>query len=305
MNQLSKKMLKYNFADFYIREGCLKKITVLMLILFSFSFAKVNIAVSILPQKFFIDKIAGDLAEVTVMVKPGASPATYSVKPSQLKTLKNADIYFHIGVPFEKGWLKRFKSVNDKLLFVDMGKYVKRYPMENHIHKNEKEHHHNMNSLDPHIWLSPPLVMLQARVILETLLKVDPKNSEIYLRNYKDFIKYLSEIDVEIFNILKNVKQKEFIVFHPSFGYFALSYGLKQIAIEREGKEPSLKYMKKVIDFAKERSIKRIFVEPQFSQKSAEYIAKQIGGKVIKIDPLAYEWDKNIIEVAKAFANGN
>ncbi len=302
MNQLSKKMLKYNFVYFGISEVFLKKTLILTLFLFSFSFAKINIAVSVLPQKFFVDKIAGDLANVEVMVKPGASPATYEVKPAQLKALKEAKVYFYIGVPFEKAWLNRFKSVNEKLLFVDSGKYVKRVPM--HSHSDEKKRKSG-EFLDPHIWLSPPLVMLQARAVLETLLKVDSKNSKIYMKNYRDFISSLSSIDVKIFSILKNLKQKEFIVFHPSFGYFALSYGLRQIAIEKEGKEPSLRYIKKVVDFAKKRGIKRIFVEPQFSKRSAEYIAKQIGGKVVEIDPLSYEWDKNILKVAEAFANDN
>ena len=280
----------------------MKKFLLWFFLSFSFLYAKVNVVVSILPQKFFVDKIAGDLANVEVMVKPGASPATYSVKPSQLEILKKARIYFYIGVPFEKAWLEKFKSVNEKLLFVDSGKYIKKIPMHSHLDGKKRR---GGGFLDPHIWLSPPLVMLQARAVLETLLKVDSKNSKIYMKNYRDFISSLSSIDVKIFSILKDLKQKEFIVFHPSFGYFALSYGLRQIAIEKEGKEPSLKYIKRVVEFAKERGIKRVFVEPQFSKRSAEYIAKQIGGKVVEIDPLSYEWDKNILKVAEAFANDN
>ncbi len=273
----------------------MKKIIILIFSVAAILYADIKIAVSILPQEFFVKKIAGDLADVEVMVKPGASPATYSVKPSQLKALKDTKVYFAIGVPFEKAWLERFQSVNPSLKIVDSGKYIKRVPMQ-----DEEEKH---TGLDPHIWLSPPLVILQARAIAETLSKIDPANASKYIKNYQKFVSQTASLDAELLEKSKDIKQKEFIVFHPSFGYFARAYGLKQIAIEKEGKEPTLKYIQKIIEFAKKRGIKKVFVEPQFSHKSAKYIAKQIKGEVIIVDPLAYDWDKNIKRIAKAFEN--
>jgi len=273
----------------------------LILIFITSIWAKDIIAVSILPQKFPVEKIVKDRFLVEVMVPPGSSPATYNVKPNQLLSIKKARLYFSIGVPFERAWIDRFKSVNKKLKIVDSAKYIKKIPILHHEHKHE----HHKEILDPHIWLSPPLVMLQARVILEEVCKIDPKNMEYYQKNYKDFINELVNIDMKIMNMLKDVKKREFIVYHPSFGYLAHTYDLKQIAIEKEGKEPTIKYLKRVIDFAKRHNIKVIFVEPQFSKKSAKFIAQKINGKVVSIDPLSQEWDKNIINIILAIKEAN
>lgn len=267
-------------------------------------FAKLNICVSIPPQAYFVDKIAGDLADVTVLIPPGSSPATYTPKPSQLKAIKKAQIYFTIGVPFEKNWLDRFKSINHKLKIVDMTAGIKKRPLHNplaHASPESHDEHHHHGTLDPHVWLSPKLALILAKNVADTLSQEDPEHQKLYQTNYQAFTKSVRELEAKIAEKLKRIKQKSFIVFHPSFGYFAEAFGLQQVAIEKEGKEPSLRYIKRVIDFARKHNIKTIFVAPQFSQKSARYIAKQIGGKVVAINPLAYEWDKNLLEIAQSF----
>jgi zinc transport system substrate-binding protein len=276
----------------------MKKIVIILITLSTLIHAKMQVCVSILPQAFFVQKIAGDLVDIEVLVKPGASPATYAPKPSQLKRISDASIYFTIGVAFEKNWLPRFGSINDKMKLIDTTKEIEKISMLQHAHKHDE---HSHKGLDPHVWLDPILVASQVKIITQTLVKEDSKNSKIYQKNEQKFTKELKEIDTKIKKIISNVKQKEFIVFHPSFGYFAKRYGLEQVAIEKEGKEPSVKYIKKVIDFAKEHQIKRVFVAPQFSQKSAKQIAKQIGGSVQSINPLAKKWDENILNIAKSF----
>ncbi len=276
----------------------MKKIIILILLLTSMLQAKMQVCVSIAPQAFFVKKIAGDLADVEVLVKDGSSPATYAPKPSQLKTIANSKLYFTIGVAFEKNWLDRFKSVNDNLLLIDTTTGIQKLHMDNK-HKHSKNEHNE--GLDPHIWLDPILVIKQVNTISEAFTSQDPKNSKIYIQNRDNFIKELKDLDKQIKDILANIKNRKFIVFHPSFGYFAKRYNLTQIAIEKEGKEPSIKYLKKVIDFAKQNDIKRVFVAPQFSQKSARQIAKEIDGKVVTVNPLAYNWDENLLSIAKSF----
>ncbi len=279
----------------------MKKIFLILIVISTISLAKVQVSVSIPPQAFFVQKVAGDLVSVEVLVKPGSSPATYSPKPSQLKLISDSLIYFTIGVAFEKSWLPRFSSINSKMLIVDTTKNIQKIPMEE---EDEHKHHgHHHGELDPHVWLDPNLVKLQIITIRDALIRVDKENREIYLKNSKNFIKELDAIDKEIRAILSNVSQREFIVFHPSFGYFAKAYGLKQIAIEKGGKEPSVRYIKKVIDLASKKSIKTVFTAPQFPQKSAKQIAKIIGGTVKNINPLARDWDKNILDIAKSFGN--
>lgn len=284
----------------------MKKTLIILFTLTTLLTAKMQVCVSILPQAFFVQKIAGDLVDVEVLVKPGASPATYTPKPSQLKLISEAQLYFTIGVAFEKNWISRFSSINSDMKLIDTTQGITKITMqsgieEEHHHAHDGHDHHQHEGLDPHIWLDPMLVKSQVKIIAETLSHTDPKNSAHYLHNAQKFTKELIQIDSNIKENLKNIKQKEFIVFHPAFGYFANAYGLKQVAIEKEGKEPSVKYIKRIIDFAKKHNIKTVFVAPQFSQKSATQIAKQIGGSVKSINPLALEWDANILEIAKSF----
>jgi len=280
---------------------------ILFTIMFStFLFANTRVCVSIAPQAFFVQKIAGDLVETTMLVPPGASPATYSAKPSQLKNIKESSLYFTIGVPFEKNWLERFTSINPQLKIIDTTKGIDKLPMAHEVgHHEDPDHHHKHGILDPHVWLSPSLVKKQVAIIKDTLSVEDPENSAIYEKNYHLFVKELENLQQIISQKLKNIQNREFIVFHPSFGYFAKDFNLTQIAIEKEGKEPSLKYINKVITFSKKNNIKTVFVAPQFSQKSAQYIADHINGTVQSINPLSQEWDKNLIEIAKSFEQTN
>ena len=254
-------------------------------------FAKELLLVSILPQKYFLEQIVGKRFAVEAMIPPGASPATYSLKPSELQKVKKAKLYFTIGVPFEKAWLNRFASTNPNLSFIDCGKYIRRYPLQ------EGAAH-----LDPHIWLAPNYVMQIARAMLDAVIALDKKNAKEYLKNYKNFIEHIAAIDTKIYRLFLQKSPKAFVVYHPSFGYFARSYGLRQIAIEKEGKEPKIKDLVVLIKKAKKLQINTIFIEPQFPKKRALLLAKKLGAKVVTIDPLAYDWSKNILKVACAIS---
>ncbi len=276
--------------------------TILALIaLTSTLFAKTNICVSIPPQAYFVKKIAGNQANVTVLVPPGASPATYTPRPTQMRAIKNASLYFTIGVPFEKNWLQRFKSVNPSMTIVDMTAGIHKRPMQHLIDEKtdrDHEHNHHHGNLDPHVWLSPALAKILAKNTLVALSKADPDHTALFKKNYHALLKKIETLQAQIRQKLDNLPQKIFIVFHPSFGYFADEFGLRQVAIEHEGKKPSLRYLKSVIDFAKKYHIKTVFTEPQFSRKSARYIAKQICGQVVDIDPLSEAWETNLLKIA-------
>ncbi len=281
---------------------------ILFTIIFStFLSANVKVCVSIAPQAFFVQKIAGELAQTTVLVPSGASPATYAPKPAQLRSIKNASVYFTIGVPFEKNWLERFTSINDELKLIDTTKDIQKIFMQKKRGHHDEDGHkgHNHGAFDPHVWLSPELVIKQSKVIMQTLSQEDPTNKALYEKNYQSFVSEIHAVNKKVTAKLQNLQNRKFIVFHPSFGYFAKAFGLTQVAIEKEGKEPSLRYIKEVIDFANKNDIKTIFVAPQFSQKSAQYIAEHINGTVKKIDPLSREWDTNLLEIAKSFEKAN
>jgi zinc transport system substrate-binding protein len=202
----------------------------------------IKVFVSILPQKYFVEQIAGDLVDVNVMVEPGANPATYEPKPMQIKAISEANIYFSIGVPFEKRWPPKISSTNPRMKIVPTDIWVQKLPISVHHHNEEDgseiEAQHKHVNLDPHIWLSPPHVMIQARQIIVTLQKFDPEHRSEYEKNYKRFVLVTLELDETIRAMFRDKQGLQFIVFRPSLGYFASTYGLKQLPIEIEGKEP-------------------------------------------------------------------
>jgi len=257
---------------------------------------KIQVAVSILPQKYFVDKIGGDLVDAIVVIPPGADPHTYEPKAKQMTHLSNVKLYLSIGAPFEQIWLKKISKLNKKMIIADMSSGIQKMPGNGH-HKHEGE------ILDPHIWLSPPLVRIMTSNIRDALINIDKKNSDIYRKNFLNFALEINEVDINVLNIFKgsNSKKHDFLVFHPTWGYFAREYGLRQIAIEVEGKEPGPQELRNIIDLAKESGIKTIFVQPQFSRKSAKIIAKELDAKIILADPMSYDWANNLSSVAKIF----
>ena len=285
----------------------MKKLFLLLIVLSSVVLAK-EVTVSILPQKFFLKKIVGDKINVNVMVAPGSSPATYEPKTSQMRKLSSSLAYFSIGVPFEKVWLEKFENANKKMLTVDTTKGIEKKEMEAHSHEDEhhnEEHedeHHDHSGLDPHIWLDPILVKTQAKNILEALVKVDFSNKDFYNKNYETFIKELDELNKKIESIIEPYEHKAFMVFHPSWGYFAKRYHLEQISIEIQGKEPKPAQLIELVEEAKKHDIKIVFVAPQFSQKGAKTISNNIKGNVAVIDPLSEKWDENLLRVATEVA---
>lgn len=287
------------------------KIVVFGFVLFATSLqAKVNTIVSIVPQKSFVEAIGGDLVNVSVMVLPGSSPHSYEPKPSQMKELNSAEIYFAMGVEFENVWLNKFKNQNKNLKIIDTTKGIEKIDMIEHHHHDEehKDHHHDHDDededgKDPHIWTSLENIKQIAKNIVNALIEADQVNQAKYQANYEIFIQKVISVDKEIRDILQNTpKNSKFMVFHPAFGYFAKEYGLVQIAVEVEGKEPKPSSLAKLIDEAKEQNIRAIFTQPEFSDKSANIIAKELKIDVIKVSPLNPKWDENLINLAKSIA---
>ena len=263
---------------------------------------KLAVFVSIAPQKYFVQQIGREWVEVQVMVQPGASPATYEPRPRQMAALSKTPIYFAIGVPFEKNWLEKITAVNPNMRVVHTDHGIQKIPMSAHRHAAEKHPGKNhQGEPDPHIWLSPALVMIQARTVRDALQEIDPAHRSVYETNYKAFTSTLAALDAELRNMFADKQGLQFMVFHPSWGYFADTYGLKQVAVEIEGKNPKPAQLKELIEHAKEKGIKIIFVQPQFSSKSAKLVAREIGGRVAVADPLAQDWSANLRAVVREF----
>jgi zinc transport system substrate-binding protein len=242
---------------------------------------QISVIVSILPQKEFVERIGEEKVSVTVMIPPGASPATYEPGPGQLRDLSRAELYVRIGhIPFEKAWMDEIAAANPDMKILDSSEGIE-------IIKN-----------DPHIWLSPALVRIQVEHIAGSLIEIDPDNEDYYTRNKELYLRDLDDLDAEIRKNLSGISNRKFMIFHPSWGYFAREYGLEQIPIEVEGKEPSASDLMRLVETAKADNITVVFAAPQFNPESARVIAEEIGGTVVSIDPLAEDCAANMRAVS-------
>jgi len=270
----------------------------------AFAMDKPTVFVSIVPQKFFVQQLGKDHVNVEVMVKPGASPATYEPKSSQMKQLASSSAYFSIGVAFEDAWLKKISKVNPEMKIIHTDEGITKLAMTKHKdesneNKEKSDDHHT--GLDPHIWLSPLLVKKQAAIVTDALAKILPEKKELFQQNFDLFAKKIDTLDDDLRIIFKEKKGTKFMVFHPAWGYFAHDYGLEQIAIEVEGKNPKPAQLQKLIEKAKKDDIHAIFVQPQFSTKNATVVAREIKGEVIAVNPLSEDWFSNMKIVADKF----
>ncbi len=260
--------------------------------------ARLNVFVSIPPQGYFLKRIGGDHIDVQVLVEPGQSHHTYEPTPRQVSKLAQAGVYFRIGVPFERGLLDKITAGFTSLEIIDTSQGVPTRAADAH----EGHGHVEESGRDPHIWLSPKLVKIQASTISDALRRIDPAHADDYAQNLRTFLADLDALDARIARVLLPLKGREFFVFHPAYGYFGDAYGLKQVAVEEEGKEPSLKRVQMLIDRARSDGVKLIFVQPQFPTAGAKAIAEAIGGAVVPLDPMATDYLKNLEYMADQIA---
>ncbi len=276
------------------------RIILITLALNTLILANINISVSIMPEKRFVEAIGGDKVNVSLMVTPGNSPHTYEPKPSQMKDIAKASLYFAIDVEFEKIWLKKFKHSNEKMKVIELSQNIKKIPLASHHHKHDS-HNHTI-AYDPHIWTAPSNVKIIALNIYNALIKEDPTNKEYYKKNYKSFIELIKHTDSKIRSILLKKHSAKFMVFHPSWGYFAKDYSLEQMPIELEGKSPKPRELIELIKKAKNEQISAIFTQPEFSDSVAKVMADELNIEVIKVSPLAENWSNNLLRIATAIA---
>lgn len=248
---------------------------------------RLGAAVSVLPQKYLVERIAGDRVTVAVMIPPGFSHESTEITPGQIKALSRARVYFRLGpLPFEEANMDRLTQANPALKVVDTSAGVALLG----------GHH----GADPHLWLSPPAMTIMARHIRDALVELDPAGKSIYDANFKALAADMDILDRRISTMLASYKGRKFLVFHPAWSYFAQRYGLTQVAVEHEGKSPGPQHMKNIIDLARKEKIRVIFIQRQYSSAAAATVAGDLGGKVKVLDPLDPDWPAMMNTTAEA-----
>jgi len=244
---------------------------------------RIPVAVSILPQKEWVEAVGGDRVTVTVMIPPGANPATYDPGSGTVAALSRAEIYIAVGspLPFEVRYLPGFRAAQPDMVVVNSSEGIE------------------IRDTDPHVWLSPANAASMVNRTAEGLSSVDPDHSAEYRENAEEYLARLRNTSRAVEDLLSGCDRRTFLVYHPAWGYFAEEFGLRQMAIEEEGKEPGAGELAGIIATARRMGIRTVFIEPQFSRRSAETIASQLGGRVVTIDPLPEQYCSGLMETAR------
>ena len=254
----------------------------------------VRVFVSILPQKTFVERVGGDRVTVEVMVPPGGSPANYELTPQQVLDLGSADVFFTIGVPFERAFIPVIEANVPGLRVVATDANVEKRFFDPEAATRP----------DPHVWMDPILVIEQAAVMRDTLIELDPASETEYRAGYAAFEAELRELDAELRDALAPVSGGSLFVFHPAYGYFLDRYDIEQVAIEVAGREPAPAELEAIVERAIGEGARVIFVQMEFAQSSATAIAEAIGGSVVMVAPLAPDYVNNIRSIADQVREG-
>ena len=261
---------------------------------------RIRIAVSVPPQAYFVQRIGGDHVRVDVMIPPGYSHVDYPLTPRQVAALSRARLYVAVGHPafeFERIQLAPVLRDLPGLQVVDMSRGMRLIEGEGEGSEDEDSHGHADG--DPHVWVAPDTVAIAARNIAAALEGIDPAHAGEYRANLACFEADVAALDHEIRARLTGSQGTGFMVYHPTWGYFAREYGLREVAIEAEGKEPSARQLIRLIERARREKIQVVFVQAGFPRKSAQVIAEAVGGRVLVADPQDPDWLGNLRRVSR------
>lgn len=276
----------------------------LFFVSFVSSAEKLNVFVSIPPQKYIVEQIGGEHVNVTSLLSEGDNPHSFTASPSVMKKLSDADVYFKMTLQFEKIILEKVKDYKLQLEFVPHDEKVKKQTIMVAHECVFSGCKHEFESIDPHFWISSSNAVKMAETSLKVLSKKLPGLKSEFSANFIEFKKRFSELHELNSKALKSYAGKSFYVYHPAFGYFAGEFGLKQKAVEVEGKKPSPRQLMRLIKEAKAAGIKTIVVQNQFNKRSAEKVAKAVGGNVVEINPLQEDLYKMLTDLGKAVKDG-
>ncbi|MBQ8501705.1 MAG: zinc ABC transporter substrate-binding protein [Bacteroides sp.] len=274
---------------------------------------KPTLTVTIEPLRYLTEAVAGEHFRVVTMVPKGSSPESYDPTPQQLVELARSKAYLRIGyIGFEQAWMEKLADNTPHLPFYDLSKGVDLIRDESHPHphhhadehpgnyqEEEHHHHHHAGGVEPHIWNSALNAQLIAGNILDALCSLDAEHAGHYKARHDSLIRRMEQTDSLICARLSaEGADRAFMIYHPALSYFARDYGLHQIPIENGGKEPSPAQLKELVNTARREQVRVVFVQPEFDRRNAEIIAREIGARVVSINPLAYNWEEEMLHTA-------
>lgn len=260
----------------------------------------IDVFVSILPQKYLVERIGAGRVNVTVMVRAGLNPETYEPTPRQMSNLARADVYFRIAVPFESLWMDKIKALNPGLKIIDCCGML----LSDKLAQEETAAGVNILHDDAHVWTSPANAAVLAEIITTSLSAIDPGHSDYFSANHRKLVQDLDDLDEFVRRELATLVNRYLLVAHPSWGHFARAYQLLQIPIERHGTEVRARELTRLIDFARDKNIHAVYVQKQVNSSVAEMLAREINARIIDLDPLAEDYINNLRLVTHEIKSG-
>ena len=254
------------------------------------------LTVTLEPLRYFTEAIAGDNYEVVSMVPKGSSPESYDPTPQQLVNLSKSQAYFRIGyIGFEQAWMKKLEANCPNMKVYDTSKGIDLIRDKGHWHGD----HFHEGGVEPHVWNSTQNALIIADNIYQALCELDSTHQEDYRKRLDVLKQTIRQTDANVRTLLENA-DSTFLIYHPALSYFARDYDLKQVSIEEGGKEPSPAQLKTLIETCRNENVHTIFVQQEFDQRNAQLIANELGVNIVSINPLSYDWVKEMIRIAEA-----
>lgn len=257
---------------------------------------------SIGPHLDFCRQIGGQYLDTGLLLRPGQSPATFAPNPGLIRELSRARILFTVSLPFEKALIEKIKQFPRKPDIIDTQAGIRLRPIEPQPGPGSRHEHHH-EGLDPHSWLDPKLALKQAEVMHAAIVRLDRAHQKEYDANFKTLKERFTAADKRLEDVLADLAGSPLLVYHPAYAYFARAYGLHQVALEIEGRQPGARELAEFIETARRNRARAIFVQPQFDQRSAEIIAAKVGCAVVALDPLAIDYFTNLEMIAQTVKN--
>lgn len=256
------------------------------------------VSVSILPIEYFIDRLTDNALDVNVMVPQGSSHGTYSPTARQMQRLSDSGIYFRIGyLGYEQAFIRRLNELNPDMKEVNLSNHVELIRGKPIVHGD----HMHEGGVDPHIWMSPAVMLNLLPVIKDALVEGYPQFQEVVEANYQDLFADVERVHLEMLDLSQAITQRRFLIFHPALTYLARDYGMEQVSIEHEGKEPSPGQLSQLIREARAETIPVIFIQEEYDRRNAELVAAETGAELIQINPLSYDWLKEMNDLMEVF----
>ncbi len=255
------------------------------------------VVVSIPPQQYFVDYLAQGLCQVHIMIPPGSSHESYEPKPSDIQRVEHAIAYFRIGaIGFEQAWIGRLQSLFPDMMMYDLSEGIE---TDAHDHTHSHDHGHGSHICnDPHYWMSARASLVMAENIRNALMELFPTHADSIATRFELLAAEIQELDDTLTQMLLPIENKAFAIFHPVLGYFAEDYGLIQLAMEEDGKEPTPARLKEITQEMQTKQVSIIFIQKEFNTEHAQLLAQETGARIVVIDPMSIDWKEGLIFIA-------